>query len=145
MIGLDIIIAFAFVLPPSMQQSYTVELSKFYEVWKYSMSGMHPGRLESAAWVVKTGQHDIQLKPWGRFPHANMQQWAGEIPADAIAIIHTHCRKANPRPSKVDVESSMKFEIPIYVVNDRGIWKIKPDGPVLQEEGPGWWKKILNR
>jgi hypothetical protein len=114
-------------------------LLEFYALWKHSFSGMHPDQIESAAWMIKTEQ-GTSFKKWGRLFEPNIQRWSGRIPTNAIALAHTHSRKVRPTPSKVDCAASRDLRIPIYVVSHVGIWRVMPDGTIVQDEGPKWWK-----
>lgn len=66
-------------------------------------------------------------------------RWTGPVPADAVAIVHTHPAAVDPKPSLEDIETARGVGMPVYTVSRAGIWKAEPDGLVVAVDDERWW------
>jgi hypothetical protein len=108
-----------------------------YRLWKEAGCGFL--KTEHAAWIVASGDFDLSFVTW---PHRRViwkEVWRGRVPANVVAIIHTHPDAADPRPSDGDVATAQLFGVPNYAVSRRGIWKATPDGERVQVDGEAWF------
>jgi|GEM_PF-3175176 len=79
------------------------------------------GRLpiESAAFVVRDGDR-YQCRMWPRSVSYRAQSWDGALPANAVAIVHSHPRDL-PEPSAQDRALAKRLGIPNFVVTPRAV------------------------
>ena len=61
-----------------------------------------------------------------------------------VAAVHTHPPSVDPKPSKGDALVAARLNIPIYTISRKGIWKISPDGTIIQEAKRHWQKEAEN-
>lgn len=97
---------------------------------------------ESAAWLV-SGPRGLSFENWPSDPRSHRATWKTAAPADAIAIVHTHPRGDDPRPSEKDVALARKLGIAVMTVSRQGIFTARPDGVVVKELGPKWFGERL--
>jgi hypothetical protein len=88
---------------------------------------------ESAAWIVRERGGDVALRDWGLTGAVERAVWRGPPPDGALAIVHTHPDRADPRPSSVDAALARRLSLPVYTLTRRGIWVVRADGTVLLE------------
>ena len=70
---------------------------------------------EQAAWAVADAEGRVTFVRW-KFNHAAWEaKFRGAIPANAVAIVHTH-PNARPMPSRDDGLTAERLRIPVYVV-----------------------------
>jgi hypothetical protein len=108
-----------------------------YRLWKASGFGQEIS--ERAAWVLKD---DIGRLRWLAWPDGRRYlraRWDGPVPADAVAIAHTHPTTVDPKPSEQDMETARQLGVPVYTVTRSGIWKAAPDGSVVAVDDARWW------
>ncbi|MFI5120431.1 MAG: hypothetical protein ACHQM4_08465 [Thermoanaerobaculia bacterium] len=108
-----------------------------YRLWEEAGFGGEPR--ERAAWVLAA---DAGHERWQAWPdeHGYLRaHWTGPIPADAVAIVHTHPVVVDPRPSPQDIETARRVGVPIYTVSRAGIWKVEPDGSIAAVDDKRWW------
>lgn len=78
--------------------------------------------LEEAAFVVAAPDGTLSLRRWPATGELNESHWKGAIPADAIAIVHTHPNKF-PQPSRLDAQTAVETGLPVYVLTRSTIMK----------------------
>jgi JAB domain-containing protein similar to deubiquitination enzymes len=88
---------------------------------------------ESAAWIVRERGGDVALRDWDFTGRAERAAWRGPAPGGALAIVHTHPDRADPRPSSVDAALARRLGLPVYTLTRHGLWVARPDGTVLLE------------
>jgi JAB domain-containing protein similar to deubiquitination enzymes len=88
---------------------------------------------ESAAWIVRERGGDVALRDWDFTGRAERAAWRGPAPDGALAIVHTHPDRADPRPSSVDAALARRLGLPVYTLTRHGLWVARPDGTVLLE------------
>lgn len=115
-------------------------VSFFYQLWKESRYGRDPSHAEVAVWITRSPQGYRSWK-WPASNSRDKQIWNYSKPYGAVAIVHTHSHSADPRPSTADVLLSKRINTTIYAVSRSGVWKVTPDGLILREEGPEWYKE----
>ena len=108
-------------------------------MWKDS-----PGQGESAAWAVELtcGYRLTELKK--SYLAASVDIGACHPSSRAVAQVHTHPFRSptgqtiSPRPSAPDRAVAAKCNVPVYVLSDTAIWKVLPDGTLVQVASDGW-------
>ncbi|MCI0446112.1 hypothetical protein L0244_23030 [bacterium] len=116
-------------------------LTRFYEIWKESLYGREPNRVERAAWIKQNGK-GYEFVKWEMTTERQTISWRGALPEKVIAVVHTHPQKVDPKPSKEDGLVARRLNIPVYTISRKGIWKITPDRKVIQEAGVQWYKEV---
>ncbi|HSE41848.1 MAG TPA: hypothetical protein VLH08_13880 [Acidobacteriota bacterium] len=114
---------------------------QFYELWKDSLFGREPDRIERAAWIQYDSQAGFEFVNWALTTEKQSITWDNTIPENVIAAVHTHPPTVDPKPSKGDALVAARLKIPIYTISRKGIWKVLPDGQVIQEAKRHWQKE----
>ena len=102
-------------------------LERLLERVQYGLSSA-----EAAAWVVPECG-GVALREWifsGAYESAS---WNGPRPAGALAIVHTHPLRTDPRPSSGDAALSRRLGLPVYTLTRHGLWVAQPDGTIRLE------------
>jgi hypothetical protein len=108
-----------------------------YRLWEEGSFGGEAR--ERAAWVLAVDAGHVRWQAWPDGRGYLRARWKGPVPADAVAIVHTHPAVVDPRPSPQDLESARRVGVPIYTVSRAGIWKAEPDGSVVTVDDRRWW------
>ncbi len=108
-----------------------------YRLWEES--GFGGVAVERAAWVLALDAGNVRWQAWPDEQLYLRAHWRGPVPADAVAIVHTHPDAGNPRPSPQDIETARRIGVPVYAVSRAGIWKAEPNGLVLAVDDKRWW------
>jgi hypothetical protein len=108
-----------------------------YRLWEAASFGHESG--ERAAWVLKDDAGRVRWLAWPSDRQYLRAHWGGAVPADAVAIVHTHPAVVDPKPSQQDVETARRLRLPVYTVSRGGIWKAVPDGSVVSVDDARWW------
>ncbi len=91
---------------------------------------------ESAAWLVRTPS-GVAVEAWDFTREFHRACWHGGVPHGALAIVHTHPNRVDPRPSPADVALAQRLGIPVYALTREGLWAAHADGTiVLEARGP---------
>lgn len=85
---------------------------------------------ETAAWVVRGRDGDVALRDWSFSGAVEKATWRGPAPDGALAVVHTHPRAADPRPSAGDVALARRLGLPVYTLTRTGLWAARTDGTV---------------
>jgi len=103
-----------------------------YNLFKDSMYGND--RREHSMWVISNdGQYSTVRWPWSA--QTDKEEWKGDPPDGAVAIVHTHPTATSEQPSssgpKNDQDLAMgkqssKIRMPVYVLHRNGVWKVDP-------------------
>ena len=88
---------------------------------------------ERAAWIVRGRGGDVALRDWGFSGAVDRAAWRGPAPKGALAIVHTHSDRADPRPSSGDAALARRLGLPVYTLSRRGVWVARTDGTILLE------------
>ena len=88
---------------------------------------------ESAAWVVEDGKGGVGLRHWEFSGAAERATWRGPAPAGALAVVHTHPRRMDARPSARDAALARRLGLPVYVLTTKGLWVARADGGIHLE------------
>ncbi|MDQ6800820.1 MAG: Mov34/MPN/PAD-1 family protein [Acidobacteriota bacterium] len=83
------------------------------------------GPWERAAFVMQQADGSITCQCWPSKHSYLAEQFSGVIPAQTIAIVHTHPVQY-PRPSENDKQEATRLGIPIYVLTIQGVYKAVP-------------------
>lgn len=89
-------------------------------------------RYESAAWIVRDGS-GAALREWTFSGAVERASWRGPAPEGALAVVHTHPRTADPRPSSGDVALARRLGLPVYTLTRGGLWAALSDGTIRLE------------
>jgi hypothetical protein len=108
-----------------------------YRLWEAAGFGHEIS--ERAAWVLKDDAGGVRWLAWPDERRYLRARWEGPVPADAVAIAHTHPTAVDPKPSEQDIETARKLRVPVYTVSRSGIWKVAPDGFVVAVDDARWW------
>jgi hypothetical protein len=87
---------------------------------------------ESAAWIVREGG-GVALRDWKFSGAVERAAWGGPPPEGALAVVHTHPRTADPRPSTGDVALARRLGLPVYTLTRVGLWAARADGTIRLE------------
>ena len=81
---------------------------------------------ERAAFLIREKDGTLTLEPWpaGGPRHASFR---GQMPAGAIAILHTHPR-GEERPSAQDRVEAKRLRMPVVVITAERVMAAMPDG-----------------
>jgi hypothetical protein len=116
-------------------------LIQFCEIWRASLHGREPERIERAAWITQRSETELEFVNWGLTTEKQAITWEKAIPKNIIAAVHTHPPTVDPKPSKGDALVAARLNIPIYTISRKGIWKVLPDGRIIQEAKRQWQKE----
>lgn len=108
-----------------------------YRLWEAARFGQDVS--ESAAWVLKDDAGRLRWLAWPAEQRVRRAEWGGPVPADAVAIAHTHPTAGDPKPSPEDVATARRLGVPVYTVSRSGIWKAVPDGSIVPVDDSRWW------
>ena len=108
-----------------------------YRLWKESGCGF--GKSEYAAWIVASEDLELSFVAWPHLGLISREVWRGAVPANVVAIVHTHPDAVDPRPSDQDAATARLFGIPNYTLSRQGIWKATADGDVVRIDGEAWF------
>lgn len=109
-----------------------------YRLWEEA--GFGGEARECAAWVLAVDAGHVRWQAWPDGRAYLRARWKGPVPADAVAIVHTHPAVVDPRPSSQDLETAHRVGVPVYTVSRAGIWKAEPDGRVVAVDDKDWWR-----
>ena len=82
--------------------------------------------VEHAAFLLRESDGSLTTEPWRESGHRRVRHY-GVIPANTIAVIHTHSHNA-PLPSVHDRMEARRIGLPILVVTPLGVTAAFPDG-----------------
>jgi hypothetical protein len=88
---------------------------------------------ESAAWIVRDESGGVRLRTWDFSGAVQTAAWKGPAPSGALAIVHTHPRWTDARPSARDAALARRLGLPVYVLSPHGLWVALSDGRILLE------------
>ncbi len=95
------------------------------------------GKLEEAAFVIVAPDGTLSLRRWPATGSPHRSSWIGPVPADAVAIVHTH-PNGWPRPSPQDHLIAAETRLAVYVITRSGIVKTK-GAETITIARAGWW------
>jgi len=116
------------------------------------------GRLprEKAGFLLRERDGTLTFAPWSISNFARAS-YDGAIPANAIALVHTHPSSMSPLPSSGDVSEARRLRLPVLVVAREGITAARADGSIetiaartparasKTGRGPAWPRTALPR
>jgi len=94
--------------------------------------------IEQAAFLTKNGDGSIACRLWPLTSERTASTYRGTIPADTLAIIHTHPHDWF-NPSSGDSALSAKLSMPVFVVTNRWISFVDPAGQKTR------WMRFVDR
>src|SRR2546423_840839 len=83
------------------------------------------GPFERAAFITEQLDGTLGCQEGPSMHTYHTEQFHGDIPPQAIAIVHTHPVQF-PKPSEQDAEEATRIGIPIYTITIRGVDKSEP-------------------
>jgi len=100
-----------------------------------------PGGRESAAFLVRDLERGLHLIRWPESETPRESTFRGQIPAGAIAIVHTHPELAHLRlPSAHDAALALKSGLDVYVITHAEIWLAEGgSGRIVRVVSNGSW------
>jgi hypothetical protein len=57
--------------------------------------------------------------------------------------VHTHSVIVDEKPSRQDVQVAQKLKITLYVISNKGIWSVAPNGQMKKQNGPHWDENLF--
>jgi len=90
----------------------------FAEIFKAAGYGFRHD--ERAAFLIARGDGGFDCRMWPRTNGYQSAHWEGPIPANAVAIAHTHPRGL-PEPSAHDFAEADRVGLPVVVVTHLGV------------------------
>jgi RHS repeat-associated protein len=137
------------VKPESITKDQTV-LDRLYCLWKASGYGTRD--IERTTWITQAGA-GYGFVPWPSSAAWHRDEWKGPIPANSVALAHTHPNSQSPKPSSGGDRSNPKDDftandtgLPNYVVTRDAIWKQVPgQKDPEQVAATDWWKSSEQR
>ena len=84
------------------------------------------GPYERAAFVVVNNDGTYGCIEWPNLHVYQAEGFYGKVPANAVAIVHTHPVQF-VRPSPHDDEEATQLDLPIYTITIRAVYKSTPD------------------
>ena len=96
-----------------------------------------PEDLERAAFVILGKDGVPKLLHWPRLQRFREAQWLGGLPADVVAVIHTHPYK-RPLPSMQDAAEARRLALPFYIVSRGALSVVSADGSVRRAASVPW-------
>jgi hypothetical protein len=119
-------------------------LSFFYRLWEDSAFGKNPNGVERAAWIIHDSDGRQVFQKWRNSGERNRELWEGAVPADVVAVVHTHPAHRDSRPSPADKEMAKLVKIHVYVISKDGLWMSNPDEKISRVLKYVEFKKALN-
>lgn len=114
-------------------------LPYFAEVMRASGYGLRSS--EEAAFLVRDEDRDVVCVRWPSSAKQKEQNYRGPVPADTIAIVHSH-PLALRRPSANDRAEARRVGLPFYVVSRDSLWVAEPDGTLRELfRERNWWRR----
>ncbi len=108
------------------------------DAWMRATNGF--AKTEAGFWV--TGNPNAPSFSPLPFTNQQMTITGLNIPAGALALVHTHPNSGIAPPSPGDVKNSNDHKIPFYVLSSRGLWLHNPGSPTSTMLRPGLtWQK----
>lgn len=97
------------------------------------------GPNERAAFVVEQIDGTLGCIEWPSMHEYHSEFFRGGVPANAVAIVHTHPAQY-PQPSYHDEAEATRLGIPIYTLTIRGVYKSMPGmgQPVMITDRQAW-------
>jgi hypothetical protein len=89
-----------------------------WELLKAAHFGL--GRQEEAAFVVRDAAGALSLVPWPSTGEAMASHFTGKLPANTVAIVHTHPLD-HLMPSPDDQKAARILGVPVYVLMRTGV------------------------
>lgn len=134
----------ASVESPDFRMKKCKILTLFRTMWKDSLLGVAPNSVERAAWITLKDNGDYEFHPWQVMPKRMQIHWKGSLPAKIVALVHTHPRSVDPKPSSSDRVVAGKLQVYLYTISNKGIWLVTPEGMVTREADWHWYKKLFD-
>lgn len=95
------------------------------------------GARELAAFVVRGNDARLSLSRWPSSAEVHAETFTGSRPDAVVAIVHTHPNQW-PQPSRADIATATRLDLPVYVVTRR-IWVVDPETGEPAKLTPRGW------
>jgi Prokaryotic homologs of the JAB domain len=92
---------------------------------------------EEAMFIVREGDGRLTFVRWERTGIPHHAQWKAAVPRGTVAIVHTH-PNTMPRPSRLDEQTAVHNNLPVYVVTRTKIMKTSRGQTDVVLKGE-WW------
>jgi len=98
------------------------------------------GRLpnERAGFLIRETGGTLTFAPWHHSDFASAR-YRGAVPANVIAVVHTHPSSASPWPSAHDARVARTLALPVIVVAKHAVTIATPDGATRELFGGRWF------
>lgn len=110
----------------------------------YEKGGFGRLHTERAAFLVGGDSETVECLLWPRGAGFQRATYRGSVPANLIAIAHTH-PNAQPLPSAVDHELADRIGVPVLVVTRRGVLAAMPGNPKAVEVHHGDMPRLASQ
>ena len=94
--------------------------------------------VERAAFVIAEPDGRLKLEHWPQVRAYRSEKFYGIVPPNTIAIIHTHPRFSDPRPSTSDLDEARRVGLPFWVVSRAALYIAPTKGSPRKIAGREW-------
>lgn len=101
------------------------------------------GDVEVAAFVVDD-ERSLSCRIWPRLSWYRSQTFKGEMPAETLAIVHTH-PGTEEEPSPNDRQESARLRMPFFVITRFAIWVTDGGADARKLRGNDWLVGVPRR
>ncbi|HEX6097842.1 MAG TPA: Mov34/MPN/PAD-1 family protein [Thermoanaerobaculia bacterium] len=94
---------------------------------------------EEAMFIIRGADGQLSFLRWERTGIPHHAHWNAPLPAGTVAIVHTH-PNTMPRPSRMDEQTAVRNNLPVYVVTRTKIMKTSHGQTDVVLKGE-WWER----
>lgn len=105
--------------------------------WLFAEAGYGHFPRERAGFLIRERDGTLTFAPWDVSDFA-AARYRGGVPANAIALVHTHPDFASPWPSARDAGVATRLALSVIVVSKDAVTVATPDGARRELFGRGW-------
>jgi proteasome lid subunit RPN8/RPN11 len=87
---------------------------------------------EAAAFITCSSNGTFDTRRWPITNYYEKQVFNGALPADVVAIVHTHPPYSTARPSPGDIAQAKRLGMPVYVLTRWSIYFADASGNVIR-------------
>lgn len=111
--------------------------------WLFADAGYGHLPRERAGFLIREKDGTLTFAPWSVSDFASAG-YRGVVPANTIALVHTHPDFASPWPSARDAGVARRLALSVIVVSKDAVTVAESDGTRRELFGRGWFKPQRN-